>query len=99
MSDETFDNINQNWFINAANKIKTNNYTFKPARRINIPKLGTHELRPLTIGSPRDKVIQQAIYILLQHIYEVKEKIFHNCSHGSRPSKSTHTAMADLKKK
>lgn len=90
---------NQTWFVNAANKIKNNQYKFKPARKINITKPNTHKTRPLTIGSAKDKVIQKAIYMLFHQIYEVSENIFLDSSHGSRPSRSPHTAIRELKNK
>lgn len=93
----TLDGIRETWFINGALKIKHNKYTFKPARRVNIPKPNSTELRPLTIGSPRDKIIQQAIHLLLDQIYETSEKIFLDSSHGSRRNRSPHTAMKEIK--
>lgn len=95
----TFDGIQEGWFVNAADQIKYNKYVFKPARRVNLPKPNSAELRSLTVGSPRDKIIQQALYTLLDHIYEVTEKIFLDSSHGSRRSRSPHTAMKEIKRK
>lgn len=96
---ETLDGIDKNWFINAANKIKSNQYRFKPARLIKVPKSNSNEFRPLTIGSPRDKIIQKAIYIVLNQIYEYKEQVFLDFSHGFRVNYSTHTALKQIKTK
>lgn len=96
---ETLDGINKNWFINAANSIKINKYKFKPAKIINIPKTSSDGLRPLTIGSPRDKIIQKAINIIINQIYEHEDKIFLEVSHGFRPSHSVHTALQQIKTK
>jgi len=52
-------------------KLLDGTHKYRPARRVKIPKaagkLGT---RPLTVASPRDKVIQQAFYRILHLIYE-----------------------------
>lgn len=68
------------------------------SRRINIAKRGSLKRRPLTIGNPRDKIIQKAIYLILEEIYENKEKFFLDSSHGFRPNKSCHTALQEIKK-
>jgi group II intron reverse transcriptase/maturase len=99
VSKETLDGINKNWFINAANNIKTNKYKFKPAKIINIAKTNSDGLRPLTIGSPRDKIIQKAINLIINQIYEHEDKIFLEVSHGFRPNHSVHTALQQIKTK
>lgn len=58
-----------------------------------IPKPGKSEKRPLGIGSPREKIIQKGLQIILEAIYEPK---FLNCSHGFRPNRSTHSALYPL---
>jgi retron-type reverse transcriptase len=95
----TLDGMDEKWFINAATKIKNNTYTFKPAKMIEIPKPNSKILRLLTIGTPRDQIIQKAISILLTQIYEYTEKIFLNTSHGFRPGFSPHTALKEIKTK
>lgn len=96
-NEETLDGISQKWFIQTAHELTHGKYTFKNTRRTNIPKKNG-ESRPLTIGNPRDKIIQKAIQILIEHIYETKEKIFNHRSHGFRKGKSCHTALQDIKK-
>lgn len=92
----TLDKIDSNWFTTVCTKLKAGKYLFKPARRIYISKPGKKSKRPLTISSPRDKVVQQAIYLVLNAIYEPS---FLYSSHGSRPNKGTHTALKDIKSK
>ena len=97
---ETLDGIDKNWFINAANKLRINKYEFKPAKIIKIPKAAsTDELRPLTVGSPRDKVIQKAISLIIEQIYEYEDKVFLDSSHGYRPGRSPHTTLKEIKQK
>jgi len=50
-------------------------------------------MRPLGIPSPRDKVIQKAMTILLELIYEQE---FLDFNHGFRPKRGCHTAMAQI---
>jgi len=61
---------------------------------VNIPK-ASGELRPLTIASPRDKIVQQAIKMILEAIFE---PLFVDNSHGFRPNRSCHTALKDVRK-
>src|SRR5436305_3475165 len=89
----TLDGINLNYLKNIQKKLRGGKYKFPPAIRIKIPKPGKNETRPLTIASPRDKIVQKAIQ---QVIGEEYEKIFLNTSHGFRPGKGTHTAIQYL---
>lgn len=52
--------------------------------------------RILTITNERDKIIQKAMAILLEMIYE-NNGYFHEESHGFRPNKSCHTALHQIK--
>jgi retron-type reverse transcriptase len=94
---KTLDGINLNWFTSTSEKLKAGKYIFKPARRVYVPKAGSKTAkRALTISSPRDKIVQHAIYLILNAIYE---PVFLKSTHGSRPNKGTHTALKDLKSK
>ena len=93
----TLDSLSKDWFQKAASDIKHGTYEFKASRRTNIPKKGSNKTRLLTIGNPRDKIIQKAIQLILEEIYENKEKIFSRFSHGFRPNKSCHTALKQIK--
>lgn len=73
--------------------IKENRFVFSPSRRVEIPKPNSNKTRPLTIGSPRDKIVQKAIQLILEAKWE---KIFLSSSHGFRPDSSVHTALKDI---
>ena len=96
----TLDRIDLNWFSETSKILKAGKYNFRPARRVYIPKQGrknsdgSQEFRPLTISSPRDKIIQQAIYLILNAIYEPS---FLDVSHGSRPNRGNHSALEYIK--
>jgi RNA-directed DNA polymerase len=61
-------------------------------RRVEIPKK-EGKTRKLGIGSPREKIVQKALQILMNTIYE---PLFLDCSHGFRPGKSTHSCLHKL---
>lgn len=95
----TLDGISPKWFEDTALRLKKGTYKFSPSRRINTPKKGSLKLRPLTMGNPRDKIIQKAIQLILEEIYENKEKTFLDTSHGFRSNRSCHTALEQIKNK
>lgn len=77
-------------------KLKNSQYRFKPAKQINIPKPHKGEMRIITTTNCRDRIIQKAICILLELIYE-KDGVFQEESHGFRQGKSCHTALKQIK--
>lgn len=92
----TLDGIDLDYLKNVQSKLKAGKYEFSPARRIQIPKPGKNETRPLTIASPREKIVQKAILQIMEILYENK---FLDSSHGFRPARGTHTAMRQLEAK
>ena len=61
-----------------------------PARRVLIPKPGTTEKRPLSIPAVRDRIVQAALKIVLEPIFEAD---FLPCSFGFRPRRSATDAL------
>ena len=91
---ETLDGINISWFDNLKKNLRTNAFQFRPSRRIDIPKYNGKGTRPLVIASPRDKIVQGAMLLILEAIFEPS---FLTHSHGFRPNKGCHTALKEVK--
>jgi group II intron reverse transcriptase/maturase len=90
---ETIDGINLEWFETMSKSLRKEEFRPRPARRTYIPK-ANGKMRPLGISSPRDKIVQQAMRMVMEHILEPK---FLDCSHGFRPEKGCHTALKTVR--
>ena len=64
-----------------------------PARRVFIPKPGREELRPLSIPAVRDRIVQTAVKLVIEPVFEAD---FLPCSFGFRPKRSQHDALQVL---
>lgn len=94
MDSETLDKIDNSWFENLKKALRTNSFQFRPARRVEIPKPNGKGTRPLGIASPRDKIVQGAMLLILEAIFEPSFLIH---AHGFRPGKGCHTALKEIK--
>jgi len=74
-------------------RIKTGKYTAPAIRRVYIPK-GNGGQRPLGIPTIEDKIVQRAVVMLLEPIYEQE---FYECSFGFRKGRSAHDALRSLR--
>lgn len=68
----TLESLNEKWFIDTSRRLADGSYMFEPSRRVLIPKPSKSGLRPLTISGSRDKIVQQAMKMVLEQIYENK---------------------------
>jgi RNA-directed DNA polymerase len=77
-----------------ATELKGGSYRPLPARRVYIPKSGdTAEMRPLSIPSVRDRIVQAAVKIVLEPVFEADML---PCSFGFRPKRGAHDALQVL---
>ncbi len=76
------------------NRAKSGMYRAPPVRRVYIPKAGSAtESRPIGIPTLEDKLLQRAVVMLLEPIYE---QDFDAGSYGFRAGRSAHDALGDL---
>ena len=77
-----------------ATELKNGSYRPLPARRVLIPKAGeSAEMRPLSIPSVRDRIVQAACKIVLEPVFEADML---PCSFGFRPKRGAHDALQVL---
>ena len=75
-------------------EIKEWRYKPSPVRRVEIPKPGTNKTRQLGIPTIKDRVVQQAIRLIIEPLFE---KDFHNNSYGFRPKRGQQNAIEQAK--
>ena len=76
-----------------AAALRDGSYRPLPARRVFIPKPGTAEQRPLSIPAVADRIVQAAVKLVAEPIFEADMLA---CSYGFRPRRSAHDALQVL---
>lgn len=92
IDDDTADGFSELYIKELIQDLQNGTYRANPVRREYIPKKNGKK-RPLGIPSFRDKLLQEAVRMILEAIYE---PVFHDHSHGFRPNRSCHTALRQI---
>ena len=77
-------------------RAKSGRYQAPPVRRVHIPKGTGPETRPIGIPTFEDKILQRAVTMVLESVYE---QDFLDCSYGFRPGRSAHQALEALRQR
>jgi len=77
-------------------RAKSGRYQAPPVRRVHIPKGTGSETRPIGIPTFEDKILQRAVAMILETVYE---QDFLDCSYGFRPGRSAHQALEALRQR
>jgi RNA-directed DNA polymerase len=86
------DNLDNNLQA-LLDKAKAGTYRAPSVRRVQIPKGDGKQTRPIGIPTFEDKVLQRAVVMLLEPVYE---QDFYDFSYGFRPRRSAHDALDAL---
>ena len=78
---------------NLHERLKAGTYKAPPVKRVYIPKDTGKETRPIGIPAFEDKILQRAVVMLLEPIYE---QDFHSGSYGFRPKRRAHQALEEV---
>ena len=89
---QTIDAMSLDRINRIISNLKDEKYSPNPTRRTYIPKKNG-KMRPLGIPSIDDKLVQEAMRMILEAIYD---NSFEDTSHGFRPGKSCHTALRQI---
>jgi len=95
---QTFEDIERTgrpeFLARVREELITGRYKPKPNRRVDIPK-GNGKFRRLQIPCIRDRVVQGALKLILEAIFEAD---FCSNSYGFRPQRSPHRALAEVRR-
>lgn len=90
---EHFDKDSLNRLLAVKEQLKEGSYQPQAIKRVWIPKLGSRDKRPLGIPTVRDRVVQTALRMVIEPIFE---KEFAPHSYGFRPGRGCKEALREV---
>ncbi len=90
---DTVDGMSLRKIERIIKQLRDGTFRWKPVRRAYIPK-SNGKKRPLGVPGWTDKLVQEAMRIVLEAYYEPQ---FSECSHGFRPHRGCHTALEAIR--
>jgi len=93
-NEKIFDDLDSHWFKKTSERLLNGSFHFMSAKKLKIFRPNNLDLKLLIIDNLKDKIVQQVIKIVLEHIYE---SVFLNISHGFRPFRGCHSALESIR--
>ncbi len=85
----------QRRLLTVREQIREGRYQTRPVRRVMIPKPGSSEKRPLGIPTVTDRVVQTAVKLVIEPIFESE---FAPASYGFRPGRGCKDALREVER-
>lgn len=89
---ERFERGAQLYLAELATALREGSYRSQPIRRVEIPK-GDGTTRPLGIPAVKDRIVQAAVKLVIEPIFEAA---FHPASYGFRPGRGCRDALREV---
>jgi RNA-directed DNA polymerase len=90
-----FSKDSQNRLLAVKEQLREGRYQPKPIRRVHIAKPGSSEKRPLGIPTVTDRVVQSAVKLVIEPIFE---REFAASSYGFRPGRGCKDALREVER-